>query len=268
MITSDYYGAGMLNTSKDLAPARQARLRDFVRKAGTVRVDDICKELKASPATVRRDLEVLEQQGQLRRVHGGAVSIESRLEEPQFDDKTSLAAREKGLIAEYAAGLITQGDTVYLDGGSTVLQLARLLVNRSDITVVTNSLRAAIELSGRGPRLILIGGELRRLSETMVGTLTPGLLDQLNVDIAFMGTMGFSVEQGLTTSDPAEAFTKRAAMKRARKVVLLCDSGKIGQTSFANSGKASDLHLLITDKRIKPAITRSLQKSNVNVVTV
>jgi DeoR family transcriptional regulator, fructose operon transcriptional repressor len=204
----------------------------------------------------------------LKRVHGGAVSTESRLEEPQFDDKTSLASREKGLIADYAVTLINDGDTVYLDGGSTVLQLARLLVNRDNITVVTNSLRAAFELSGRGPRLILIGGELRRLSETMVGTLTPGLLDQLNFDIAFMGTMAFSVEQGLTTSDPAEAFTKRMAMKRARKSVLLCDSGKLGQTSFAHAGQTSDVHVLVTDKRIKPDIVRSLRKLNVKVVTV
>lgn len=258
----------MMNSSKDLAPARQARLREIIRKTGVARVDDICLELKASPATVRRDLEVLEQQGQLRRVHGGAVSTESRLEEPHFDDKTALAAREKSLISEYAAGLIKDGDTVYLDGGSTVLQLARLLVNRTEITVVTNSLRAAIELSGRGPRLILIGGELRRLSETMVGTLTPGLLDQLHFDIAFMGTMGFSPEEGLTTSDPAEAFTKRAAMKRARKVVLIADSGKVGQTSFAKAGNAADVHVFITDKKLKPETARQFRKLNVQVVII
>jgi len=258
----------MINGSKDLAPSRQARLREMIRKNGAARVEDICQELGASPATVRRDLEVLEQQGQLRRVHGGAVSIESRLEEPLFDDKTNLAAREKSLIAEYAASMIKEGDTVYLDGGSTVLQLARLLVNRTDITVVTNSLRAAIELSGRGPRLILIGGELRRLSETMVGTLTPGLIDQLNFDLAFMGTMGIAVEEGLTTSDPAEAFTKRAAMKRARMVVLLSDSGKVGQTSFAKAGNAADIHVFVTDKKLKPETARQFRKLNVQVVSV
>lgn len=258
----------MMENSKDLAPARQARLREIIRMNGVARVDDICRELKASPATVRRDLETLEQQGHLRRVHGGAVSIESRLEEPRFDDKESVAAREKGLIAEQAAAMIKDGDTVYLDGGSTVLQLARLLVNRANITVVTNSLRAANALSGRGPRLILIGGELRRLSETLVGTLTTALLDQLNVDIAFMGTMGASIESGLTTSDPSEAFTKRAAMKRARKVVLLSDSNKFGQTSFANAGSLSDIHTIVTDKKLPAAMARQLRKHQIDLITV
>ena len=258
----------MKSSSKDLAPARQARLRELVRQSGAARVDDICRQLGISPATVRRDLEELEARGQLRRVHGGAVSVESRLEEPLFDDKTSLAAREKGRIAEQAARLVKAGDTVYLDGGSTVLELARRLAERTDITVVTNSLRAAIELSGRGPRLLLTGGELRRLSETMVGPLTAGLLEQLHFDIAFMGTMGLTVAEGLTTSDPGEAFTKRLAMRRAQRVVLLADSGKVGQVSFAQAGRVEDLHLFITDKGLKPELARGLRKRGVQVVTV
>jgi len=258
----------MITASKDLAPARQARLREFVRQAGAARVDDICRELRISPATARRDLEELEARGQLRRVHGGAVSVESRLEEPLFDDKTALAAREKRRIAERAAALIKAGDTVYLDGGSTVLELARLLVDRSDLTVATNSLRAAIELSGRGPRLILIGGELRRLSQTVVGPLTPNLLEQLHFDFAFMGTMGLTEAEGLTTSDPGEAFTKRLAMQRAQRVVLLADSGKVGQVSFAQAGRLADLHLFITDHALKPAIARAFRKRGVQVVTV
>jgi DeoR family fructose operon transcriptional repressor len=193
MIISSHF---MLTSTKDLAPARQARLRDFVRQSGVARVDDIGRELGISPATVRRDLQELESRGQLQRVHGGAVSVESRLEEPQFDDKAALAAREKNRIAEQAASLIKAGDTVYLDGGSTVLELARLLANRTDITVVTNSLRAAAELSGRGPRLILLGGELRRLSQTVVGPLTAALLEQLHFNLAFMGTMGLTDKEG------------------------------------------------------------------------
>lgn len=253
---------------KDLAPARQARLRDLVRQTGSARVDDMCRELKISPATVRRDLEELEARGQLRRVHGGAVSVESRLEEPLFDDKTALAAREKRSIAEKAASLIKSGDTVYLDGGSTVLELARLLVERSDITVVTNSLRAAIELSGKGPRLILLGGELRRLSQTMVGPLTASLLEQLHFNLAFMGTMGLTDKKGLTTSDPAEAFTKRLAMQRAQRVVLLTDSGKVGQVAFAQAGRLSDIHLLITDQHLKPELARELRRKGPDVITV
>ncbi len=258
----------MVLSPKDLAPARQARLRDFVRHTGSARVDDICQALGISPATVRRDLQELEGRGQLRRVHGGAVSTESRLEEPLFDDKTALAAREKHRIAEHAASLVKTGDTIYLDGGSTVLELARLLAERTDITVVTNSLRAAGELSGRGPRLILLGGELRRLSQTVVGPLTAALLEQLHFNLAFMGTMGLTEKEGMTTSDPAEAFTKRLAMKRAQRVVLLADSGKAGHLAFANAGRLSDVQVFITDKDLKPELARQLRKQGPHVITV
>lgn len=257
----------MIHASRDLVPARQARLRDFVRRERSVRVDDICRELNASPATVRRDLEALEKRGQLRRVHGGAISIESRLEEPLFDHKRELAAPEKARIAAYAATLIKAGDTVYLDGGSTLLELARLLVDRHDITVVTNSLRAAMELSSHGPRLILVGGELRRLSQTVVGPLTAALLGQLHFDLAFMGTMGVTAT-GLTTSDPAEAFTKQLVTQAAHRVVLLSDSGKIGHTSFVHSGAVKDLNLIITDKGLKPKEKRALVKAGAHVVAV
>lgn len=258
----------MTSPSRDLAPARQARLRDFVRQAGAARVEEMVQELGISSATVRRDLAELEELGQLRRVHGGAVSVETRLEEPLFDDKTAQAAREKRRIAEYAARLVKPGYTLYLDGGSTVLELARLLAERSDITVATNSLRAAVELSGRGPQLILIGGELRRLSQTVVGTLTSSLLEQLHFDLAFMGTMGLTPEEGLTTSDAGEAFTKRLAMSRAKRVVLLADSRKVGQVSFAQAGRVADLDLLITDPNLKPEAARLLRKRGLQIETV
>jgi len=201
-----------------------------------------------SPATVRRDLEELERRGEARRVHGGAVSVgKKRYEEPVFDDKTAIAQDEKQRIAVAAAGLIGPRDTVYLDGGSTVLELARLLRDRTDITVVTNSLRAASELSGHGPQLILIGGELRRLSQTMVGPLTRFMLEELHIDKAFMGTIGISLAEGLTTTDPGEAYTKELVVRRAREVVLLADSNKVGTVTFAHAGKLSDVQTLVTD---------------------
>ena len=163
----------MLNgQNKELAPGRQDHLRELIRGKGVMRLDEMRHLLEVSPATVRRDLDALERKGVVRRVHGGAVSVESRLEEPLFDDKTTIAAREKHGIAEAALEFVNRGDTIYLDGGSTVLELARLLRENADITVVTNSLRAALELAGAGPKLIMTGGELRRLSQTLVGPLS------------------------------------------------------------------------------------------------
>jgi DeoR/GlpR family transcriptional regulator of sugar metabolism len=251
---------------KALAPQRWDNLRALIRDSGVVRIEDLCRQLKVSPATVRRDLDQLERGGAIRRVHGGAVSVESRLDEPVFADKRSLAAREKRRIAEAALTFVAPGDTIYLDGGSTVLELSRLLRERSNLTVVTNSLHAAYELAGRGPRLIVIGGELRRLSQTMVGPLTRLVLHELHLDKAFMGTIGFSLKEGLTTTDPSEAFTKNLVMGQTRQVIVLADSSKAGKVSFASAGAWDHVHVLITDKQLDKDFAKELIKKNIKLV--
>ncbi len=253
---------------KALAPQRWDSLRALIRDSGVVRVEDLSRRLKVSPATVRRDLDQLEQSGAIRRVHGGAVSVESRLDEPLFEDKTSLAVREKRRIAEAALAFIEAGDTIYLDGGSTVLELARLLRERTSLTVVTNSLHAAHELAGRGPRLIVIGGELRRLSQTLVGPLTRLVLHELHLDKAFMGTIGFAAKEGLTTTDPSEAFTKEMVTNQARQVILLADSSKAGKVSFAKAGRWENVHVLITDRRVDKGLAKELAGRGIKVVRV
>ena len=251
--------------NRELAPERLNRLRALLREQPVLRLADICRRLNVSPATARRDLNALERQGELRRVHGGAVGTESRLEEPLFDDKATWAAREKNAIARTALRRIQPGDTLYLDGGSTVLALARLLRDRTGLTVVTNSLRAAIELAGSGPRLILIGGELRRLSQTLVGPLTRLTLDHLHVDRAFMGTIGLTLDEGLTTTDTNEAFTKELVLRRAREVVLLADASKFGAISNVRAGRLEDLDLIITH-RPPPQLLRDQRRKGVKVV--
>lgn len=255
-----------LSESRDLAPQRLDRLRALIRENGVVRVEALCRRLGVSPATVRRDLDVLERSGAIRRVHGGAVSVESRLDEPLFDDKASVAVREKRRIAQAALEFAGAGETIYLDGGSTVLELARLLRDRTNLTVVTNSLRAAHELAGRGPRLILIGGELRRLSQTLVGPLTRLTLEQLHLDKAFMGTIGMSLKEGLTTTDPSEAYTKELVMQQARQVILLADSSKAGKVSFARAGGLERVHVVITDKNVDRNFAKELSRKGIKLI--
>ncbi len=256
----------MKDPQRELAAKRIDRLRDLIRKSRVIRVEEASRHLRVSAATVRRDLDQLESLGEVQRVHGGAVSIDTLLEEPLFDDKTALAAKQKHRIARAALKLIKPNHTVYLDGGSTVLELARMIRNRTSITVVTNSLRAAFELATPGPRLILVGGELRRLSQTMVGPLTRQLLDQLNLDIAFMGTIGLSLEAGLTTTDPAEAYTKELVMTKSREVILLADSSKLGRVSFARAGSLDRVKTLITDDEAEEQIVAELEKKGIEVI--
>lgn len=249
-----------------LAPERLERIRGILKDRHVIRVDELSSELGVSTATVRRDLTELDRVGHVRKVHGGAVGLEGRLDEPLFDDKASIAAHEKQAIARYALTTIQPNDSVYLDGGSTVLALAHLLVSRAALTVVTNSLRVASALSGAGPRVLLVGGELRRLSQTFVGPLTEPLFERLHFDKAFMGTMGLSFEDGLTTTDPAEAFTKKLVMKHAEHVFLLADNSKMGKVAFAHAGDVRELDMLITDSGISPPLKRKFKQCDVNVV--
>jgi DeoR/GlpR family transcriptional regulator of sugar metabolism len=251
---------------RDLAPQRLEQLRGILGHNRVVRVEELTQKLGVSSATIRRDLGELEKLGELQRVYGGAVSTGGRLDEPLFDDKTSVAAAEKRRIAAAALHLVKPNETIYLDGGSTVLELARLLKERSNITVVTNSLRAAVELAGRGPCLILVGGELRRLAQTTVGPLTRLLIDDLHVDKAFMGTIGLSLEEGLTTTDPTEAYTKELVMEHAREVILLADSSKAHKVSFTRAGRLEKVRILITDRHFDRKLSKELHRLGIEVV--
>lgn len=253
---------------KELAPQRLDRVRQIIRRRKVVRINELHQEVGVSVATIRRDLNLLEELGEVRRVHGGVVGIESRLEEPVFEDKASFRVREKQKIAQSALKFIEAGDTVFLDGGSTVLALARLLRDRSNLTIVTNSIRAILELAGRGPSLIFVGGELRRISQTVVGPLTRLMLEQLQVDRAFMGTMGLTIEEGLTTTDPGEAYTKELVTRCARQVFLLADSSKFGKISFIQATRLNEVDILITDKSADRKFLGQLRKRQIRVLTV
>jgi DeoR/GlpR family transcriptional regulator of sugar metabolism len=249
------------------APERRERLRQIVRSRHAVRVEDLRSELGVSTATIRRDLDELEEAGALRRVHGGAVAVDGvRPIEARFEAKAATHAEEKRRIATRALELVEPDSSVYLDAGSTCLELARLLAGRSDVTVVTNSLPAIVELAGRGPRLVVVGGELRPLSQAIVGPLSARLLDELFVDRAFMGTFSLSLDAGLTTTDPSEAFAKARVLSRAREVVLLADSSKLGTRSFAHAGHLDQVDVVITDAVLDEEAATVFRNAGVRVL--
>ncbi len=241
---------------------------NLLKERRILRVEDFAQSLDVSAATVRRDLAFMEEIGELRRIHGGATVAESYDIEPLFDDKTGIAAREKRAIAAAALKLVHPKGVIYLDGGSTVLELARLLIPYHQLTVVTNSLRIVEIFKSSGPKMIITGGECRLLSQTFVGPLTRGVLSQMHVDLAFMGTIGASAAHGLTTTDPAEAFTKEQVILAATRTVLLADSTKFEKTSFVKFAAVNQLAITISDKNMPPDEQEAFQREGCELILV
>jgi DeoR family fructose operon transcriptional repressor len=269
MIAYYRYMSGLETVNDNLvpfAPERRERLRRIVQTRRSVRVEELKDELGVSLATIRRDLDELEDQGDLRRVHGGAVTVGERPIEAHFDTKAAVHEVEKRRIAERALDLVGENETIYVDSGSTCLELARLLAGRDDLTVVTNSVPAIVALSGGGPRVIVIGGELRPLSQAIVGPLSLPLIETLYVDRAFMGTFSLSLDAGLTTTDPGEAFTKGQVLDRAREVVLLADSSKLGTRALAHAGRLDEIDILVTDVEPDASTSEELDLADVRVL--
>ena len=248
------------------APERRERVKQIVKSRHAVRVEDLKEELGVSTATIRRDLHELEEEGELRRVHGGAISVDISTIEARFEAKAAKNPEQKQRIAERAAAMVEPDSKIYLDAGSTCLELARRLASRTDITIVTNSLPAIIELAGTGPRLIVIGGELRPLSQALVGPLSTKVLDELYLDHAFVGTFSLSLDAGMTTTDPAEAFTKEHVLARTREAVLLVDGSKLGTRSFAQAGRLDQIDVVITDAELDEEASQTFEHAGVRVL--
>ncbi len=248
-----------------LTAEREQKILQLLGDSRVMAVSDLSAALEVSEATIRRDLQSMHERKLLQRVRGGATLGVLTREEPLFTDKEGQQAAEKVRIARAALALIEDHDTIYLDGGSTVLTLARMLDSRRGLTVVTNSLMAAAVLMNSRHRLILVGGEFRGRSRTLVGPLSAAVVQGLIMDKAFMGTIGFSIPDGMTTTDPSEAFTKEQILQRANQVVLLADSSKLGVPSFARSGSLDDVDILVTDA-IDESMQRELESYGVRVM--
>ena len=213
-----------------LAGDRQARIVDIVRERGSVTTADLMDELDASESTIRRDLDFLDHQRLLTRVHGGATVAHLVLHDQAPASKIGLNASAKAAIAQYARELVRPDDFVYMDGGSSTVALVDAIA-QSEATFVTNSLPIAQALLGRNCHVLLLGGTVKPLTEVVVGSSTLEAIGRLNFTIGFFGTNGATPEHGLTTPEYEEAHVKELALRHTMHPYVLCDSSKFGQIS-------------------------------------
>jgi DeoR/GlpR family transcriptional regulator of sugar metabolism len=236
-----------------LAPERRARILAELERQGSVRVRQLVPLLGVSDMTVRRDLDVLQSEGQLFKVHGGATRhAERSTDEPGFGAKSSLRRVEKEAIALRAATLVEPGSAVAISAGTTTYAMARHLADIPRLTVVTNSVRVAdlLHAHGRSDWTVLLTGGLRTPSDALVGPLAINALRSLHTDVVFMGTHGMDPSTGFTTPNLMESETNRALVACARCLVVLADSSKWGVAGLSSFAPLSDADVLVTDSQL------------------
>jgi DeoR family transcriptional regulator of aga operon len=249
-----------------LSEERQREILEILNREGRVLVVDLATHFDTSQVTIRKDLEILHMKGRIHRTHGGALSVrESALEDPTLREKEKLHRKEKLRIAEAAARMVTEGQVVILDSGTTTTAIARALRNFQNLTIITNAVNIAAELSGSNLEVILTGGNLRKNSFSLVGPLAEETLRRLNADILFLGVDGFDVQYGLSTPNILEAKVNRAMMDASKVAVAVCDSSKFGKRSLSLIAPPSALQMVITDRGIPKADLNTLKKSGVEV---
>ena len=214
-----------------LKTERKKLILEELSKHKVVTLEKLVGLLDTSESTVRRDLDELESENKLRRVHGGAELPHSLQEEETIQEKSVKNLQEKKLIAQKAASLIKEKDVIFVDAGSTTAFLIKEL-ERQDITVVTNSIHHAVQLVDKQIPTVIIGGGVKMTTDASIGGVALNQINQLHFDRAFIGMNG--VDEGYyTTPDMEEGAVKRAILENAKQTYVLADSSKIGQSCFA-----------------------------------
>jgi DeoR family transcriptional regulator of aga operon len=227
---------------------RHVRTLEVLGEHSEVSVVELSRITGVSEMTVRRDLDELEHEGLLRRVHGGATRVVSRSHEPAYALRAVRNAEAKERIGARAAGLVSEGETLVIDVGSTALALARTL-GEIAVTVVTPNLRVANLLADRPTvRLILSGGVVRPGEQSLVGPLAEQAFEDLRCDTAFVGAGGIELTAGVTEYNLEDAHIKRVTLNSCRRCVVLADASKLGAVAFARVCPLERVHVLVTDE--------------------
>jgi DeoR/GlpR family transcriptional regulator of sugar metabolism len=235
---------------------RQLLILEELRQAGRVEVSALARKYDVAEMTIRRDLAGLERVGSVRRFHGGAHLGPGRAMELPYALRVTERLAEKRRIAAAAIEEFSEGQAVYLDVGSTALEIAKRLAEQEDgvgLTVITASLRVLGALADTPRvRLISLGGEVRPEEQSLIGPLAEAVLDRLWIDVCVLGVAGVEHRAGLTEYNLADAEVKRAVIERSERVVVSADHSKIGRTSFALVARADTADLVITDSGADP----------------
>lgn len=254
--------------TKHLIPAqRRERIREYIQIHPIVRSADLCEMLGVSEATIRRDLEWLEEQGVLERTHGGAVRSQRVPYEPEYAQRAQTRTAEKLRIGKAAASLVESGDVIFANSGTTTTQVIVHMPSIPRLQVITNNVRAALEAGDLTFELRLLGGAFYPRASSVVGQYATEMLRRVYASKAFIGVEGVSPRYGCTVPDEREAKIVRLMIERTRgPVILVADHSKWGAVSNFQVAHIHDVARLITDSGLDPDARAELVAHSVDVL--
>jgi DeoR/GlpR family transcriptional regulator of sugar metabolism len=250
-----------------LANQRREKILELLKEDGSAKVIKLAKIFKVSEVTVRQDLEKLEKEGLIIREHGGAFlkSVEDHVKNFSLLNQENLD--KKQLIGKRAAEIVETGDTIILDSGSTTTEIAKNLVGRKQLTVITNALNIALLLGAEpGIEVIMTGGEFKPPTLSLTGQKAADFFEDIHVDKLFLATAGISLRSGLTYPSLSDIVVKKAMIDTAEKVYLVADSSKIGKNAFASLGALSLIDYIITDAFIDQKRAQILRDNDIEFI--
>jgi DeoR/GlpR family transcriptional regulator of sugar metabolism len=248
---------------------RRQQILNLLEETGSLDVGDLADRFAVSVVTIRKDLDDLEREGLLQRTFGGAVFSHRSRFNKSFLERAGLHRREKRAIAAAALDYVKDGDTIILDAGTTTLALAQLLKQQvKSAFIITCSVPVALELSSAGYDILLLGGMVRNKSLALLGRETLAVLDRYRADKAFLGSSGFTAEDGHTTPNPDDAQIKEAIMRVSKEIYVLVDSSKYGDQCLTRFAHLRDVDLTITDSRLSKNKAKALEAAGATLRVV
>lgn len=255
-----------------MTKTRRQEIVNLLKSNLFVKVDELCVRLDASPATIRRDLAELEKSGYIKRVNGGAIST-SELAQNRAPELAGPGGdpflQHKKAIARAAVAMVREGDTIFIDSGSTNNQIADLLVSSSNISIVTNSIEIAYKfIRKKDISVVICGGTINEVNpvESIVGPLAELMISQFRANLCFLGTSGVDLKHGITDPYLSAASFKAKMIENSSKVVLVTDHSKFGRVNKAFVAKVSAIHHVITDSSAPGATVEALMTMGIPVV--
>lgn len=252
--------------AKMIAAQRQQKIIELLDESGGYKIADLAKTFNVSKETIRRDLIHLNEIGALQKSYGGAVP-NYEFHSIAVSDKLNANQNAKMTICQKALEYIPDNAIIYLDTGSTLTCLAKLLSERTGITIITNSFSAANALINAKCAVYLTGGQLNSRNQSMEGYQTTNFLNTIKVEIAFLGTTGFDQHQGPTTIDFLDAQAKQTIIRNAKKNIVLADSSKATLTAMNQYASWHEIDYFITDSNIPPKVAEYLREMTTVVLT-